>query len=144
MPITQALGDQPYAAESALEAMCGGGPGQASKAAAGAMRDALGPTTSAFAVNTLGRMHGMGGAKAWVSGPMEGGGGVVGVGAGGANVCCGGSGCSTVLCRLSSSRLHTLAVRLFCTKDALDPTTSALLSTHWGACTAWEGPSMGE
>lgn len=28
----------------------------------------LGPTTTAFAVSTLGKMHGMGGNKAWVSG----------------------------------------------------------------------------
>jgi hypothetical protein len=65
---TQALGQQPYAVESQLEAAgAGGGPGVASRGAASAMTADLGRVTSTFAVNTLGRLHGMGGTKAWVS-----------------------------------------------------------------------------
>jgi hypothetical protein len=61
------VGQQPYTAESQLEAFGGAGPGAASKAAAAAMAAQLGHTTTAFAVSTLGKMHGMGGNKAWVS-----------------------------------------------------------------------------
>lgn len=63
----QALGQQPYTAESQLEAFGGAGPSAASRSAAGAMSAALGPTTASFAVHTLGKMHGMGAGKAWVS-----------------------------------------------------------------------------
>jgi hypothetical protein len=65
--LPQAIGQQPYTAESQLEAFGGGGPGAASKAAGAAMAEQLGHTTTAFAVHTLGKMHGMGGHKAWVS-----------------------------------------------------------------------------
>jgi hypothetical protein len=53
--------------ESQLEACGSAGPGAASKAAAAKMREDLGPDRSSFAVNTLGKVHGMGGNKAWVS-----------------------------------------------------------------------------
>jgi hypothetical protein len=66
-PSVQAIGQQPYTAESQLEAFGGAGPGAASKAAGVAMAEQLGPTTTAFAVHTLGKMHGMRGHKAWVS-----------------------------------------------------------------------------
>jgi hypothetical protein len=60
------LGQQPYSSENQLEATGGAGPSQAIKSAAGAMAADLGPNTCSFAVNTLGKMHGMGGNKAWV------------------------------------------------------------------------------
>lgn len=63
----QVLGQQPYSVENQLEACGGAGPGAASKAAAANMTADLGPATCEFAVNTLGKMHGMGGNKAWVS-----------------------------------------------------------------------------
>ncbi|WIA12032.1 hypothetical protein OEZ85_012112 [Tetradesmus obliquus] len=59
------LGQQPYSSENQLEACGGAGPSQASKSAGAAMAGELGPTTCSFAVNTLGKMHGMGGNKAW-------------------------------------------------------------------------------
>jgi hypothetical protein len=65
--LLQVLGQQPYSSENQLEACGGAGPSQASKSAAAAMAGDLGPNTRSFAVNTLGKMHGMGGNKAWVS-----------------------------------------------------------------------------
>lgn len=64
--LLQVLGQQPYSSENQLEACGGAGPSQASKSAGAAMAGELGPTTCSFAVNTLGKMHGMGGNKAWV------------------------------------------------------------------------------
>lgn len=65
-PSSQALAQQPYAGDSQLEVAAGLGPGTASKAAASAMREDLGPETCQFAVGTLGKMSGMGATKAWV------------------------------------------------------------------------------
>jgi hypothetical protein len=59
----QAIAQQPYFAGGELDAVSG--PGAASRATALAMGDDLGPAARAFAVNTLGRMAGMGVTKAW-------------------------------------------------------------------------------